>query len=220
MVRSPPTSSRRPADMTTAGPGTGCRSARTGTRTPRRLDFVLGSVPAAPANNSGGWWISYRRPDKGVDNVWNQTLGNFPQSEGQASNRGAVGGRELPVWVRLQRQGNLITAYLSPDGKVWSSQIVPQTIGATPLPDTMFVGLAVCGHNPDKSTGDPSTMVCDKVSVSNDVLAAGPSGVEATPSQTDNQVLVTFTGVPNATGYAIYRQAVGDTRLHPGRHHP
>src|SRR5438876_6438948 len=125
----------------------------------RRLDFMLGSVPSTPALNSGGWWYSYRRSEKNNDGgTWNQTLGNFPQSEGQAANRGAVGGRELPVWVRLQRQGNLITAYLSPDGKVWSSQIVPQTIGNTPLPASMFIGLAVCGHNPDASTGDPSTM--------------------------------------------------------------
>jgi hypothetical protein len=178
----------------------------------RHLDFVLGSVPAAPANNSGGWWYSYCRPDKGANCQWNLTLGNFPQSEGQAANRGAVGTRELPEWVRLQRQGNLITAYLSPDGKVWSSQIVPQALGSTPLPDTMFVGLAVCGHNPDASTGDLSTMVCDNVTVTNDVLAPGPSGVEATPSQTDNEVLVTFTGVASATGYTIYRQAVGDTQ--------
>jgi hypothetical protein len=55
-------------------------------------------------------------------------------------------------------------------------------------------------------------MVCDNVSVTNDVLAPGPSGVEATPSQTDNEVLVTFTGVANAAGYTIYRQAVGDTQ--------
>jgi hypothetical protein len=178
----------------------------------RHLDFVLGSVPATPANNSGGWWYSYCRPDKAANCQWNVTLGNFPQSEGQAANRGAVGIRELPEWVRLQRQGNLISAYLSPDGKVWSSQIVPQSLGSTPLPDTMYVGLGVCGHNPDASTGDLSTMVCDNVSVTNDVLAAGPSGVEATPSQTDNEVLVTFTGVANATGYTIYRQAVGDTQ--------
>ena len=55
---------------------------------------------------------------------------------------------------------------------------------------SLIIGLAVCGHNPDASTGDPSTMVCDKVSVSNDVLAAGPSGVEAIPSHTDNEHLV------------------------------
>lgn len=179
----------------------------------RRLDFMLGSVPATPAANSGGWWYSYRRPETDMDNVWNQTLGNFPQSEGQAANRGAVGTRELPVWVRLQRQGDLITAYLSPDGKVWSSQIVPQTIGSAPLPQTMLVGLAVCGHNPDASTGDLSTMVCDNVSVSNDLLLPGPSDVEATPSRTDTQVLVTWTGRPNATGYTIYRQVPGDKQF-------
>src|SRR5439155_15957546 len=49
--------------------------------------------------------------------------------------------------------------------------------------------------------------------VSNDLLVAGPSGVEAIPSHTDNEVLVTFTGVPGATGYTVYRQTPGDAQF-------
>lgn len=181
----------------------------------RHLDFVLGNEtpPGRPNADSMGHFYSYRRPATGEATVWNQTLGNFPQHEGQVANRGAAGLREFPVWVRLQRQGNLITAYISPDGRVWSSQIVPQALGDEPLPENMLVGLAVCGHNPDESSGPLSTMVCDNVTVTNEVLAAGPSNVEAFPSRSDNRVLVTWTGRPNATGYTIYRRAEGDTEF-------
>jgi hypothetical protein len=179
----------------------------------RHLDFVLGVQPADPRANSQGVFYSYRRPDKGSDQMtWNQTLGNNPYYNQEARN-GSVGIRELPMWVRIQRQGNFITAYISPDGKVWSSQIVPQTLGNTPLPDSMFVGLAVCGHNPDDTTGTLSTTVFDNVSVSNDVLAAGPSDAQATPSHSDNSVLVTWTGRPTATAYTIYRQAQGEQQF-------
>jgi hypothetical protein len=179
----------------------------------RRLDFMLGNVPADPNANSRGMWYSYRRPNKAEEaNVWNQPLGSFPQYA-QEAHTGAVGTRELPVFVRLQRRGNHITAYLSPDGKVWSSQIVPQTLGDSPLPADMIVGLAVSGHNPDADTGTLSTMVADNVSVTNEVLAAGPSNVDATPSNTDNRVLLTWSGAPNATGYTVYRMSPGDTQF-------
>ena len=101
----------------------------------------------------------------------------------------------------------MITSYNSPDGKIWSAQTVPQTLGDAALPDTMLVGLAVSGMS-----GSTSTLKADNVSASNDVLLPGPSDVDAIPSHTDNEVLVTFTGVPNASGYTIYRQAQGNSR--------
>src|SRR6266542_3210343 len=74
----------------------------------------------------------------------------------------------------------------------------------------MLVGMAVCAHDPDASTGDLSTTLFDNVTVTNDLLGAWPSSVEAIASRTDNRVLVTWLGRPNATGYTIYRQAVGE----------
>ena len=103
---------------------------------------------------------------------FNRTLGNFPHYN-QEARHGAVGMRELPIWVRLQRVGNVITSYNSPDGKIWSAQTVPQTLGDAALPDTMLVGLAVSGMS-----GSTSTMKADNVSASNDVLLPGPSDAE------------------------------------------
>jgi hypothetical protein len=185
----------------------------------RHLDYVLGTPDLTAGNsNSQGVFYSYFRPEANSDQMtWSRTLGNFPQYEGHAANRGAAGLRELPMWVRIQRQGNLITAYISPDGRVWSAQIVPQALKlqsdpgpGTPLPATMFVGLVANGHNPDADTGTLSTIVFDNVSVSNDLLGAWPTNVEATASRSDNRVLVTWSGRPNATAYTIYRQAVGE----------
>jgi hypothetical protein len=55
-----------------------------------------------------------------------------------------------------------------------------------------------------------ATMKADNVVVGNEVLAQGPQDVLAIPSQTDNRVIVTWTGIPNATGYTVYRQAQGE----------
>jgi len=173
--------------------------------------MALGNIPEKPGGvnpwSSNGQFFSIRRYETGTDKYeFNRTLGNFPQYN-QEARHGAVGMRELPIWVRLQRVGNVITSYNSPDGKIWSAQTVPQTLGDAALPDTMLVGLAVSGMS-----GSTSTLKADNVSASNEVLLPGPSDVEATPSRTDTEVLVTFTGVPNATGYTIYRQAQGESQ--------
>ncbi len=179
----------------------------------RHFIMALGNIPAVPGGtgshpwSSNGQFFSIRRYESGTSNYeFNRTLGNFPQYN-QEARHGNVGMRELPIWVRLQRVGNVITSYNSPDGKIWSAQTVPQKLGDAPLPETMLVGLAVSGMS-----GSVSTTVYDSVSASNDVLLPGPSNVDATPSRNDNEVLVTFTGVPNATSYTIYRQAVGDSQ--------
>jgi hypothetical protein len=177
----------------------------------RDVIMALGAKPDMPGGlnpwSSNGQFFSIRRLQSGTSNyTFDRTLGNFPQYN-QEARHGAIGTRDLPIWVRVQRRGNLITTYLSPDAKVWSSQIVPEPIGNTPLPDTMLVGLAVSGNS-----GTSATLVVDNVAVGNEVLLDGPSDVEATPSQTDTEVLVTFTGIPNATGYTIYRQAQGESQ--------
>jgi regulation of enolase protein 1 (concanavalin A-like superfamily) len=49
-----------------------------------------------------------------------------------------------PVWLRLQRQGDVVTGYArSTDAEPWS-EVGPQTF--VQLPETVFVGLAVTSH--------------------------------------------------------------------------
>ncbi len=48
------------------------------------------------------------------------------------------------VWLKLQRQGNLFTAYTSPDGSVWTKLGASQTITMNSI---ATVGLAVTSHN-------------------------------------------------------------------------
>lgn len=48
-----------------------------------------------------------------------------------------------PGWVRLVREGNLITAYHSDDGSRWTL-VGSDTV---PMPDAVYVGLAITSHN-------------------------------------------------------------------------
>lgn len=74
-----------------------------------------------------------------------------------------------PVWVRLQRSGNTITASRSSDGNSWT------TVGSTSISMSagVKVGLAVTSHN----NSNTSTAVFSNVSVSQTAPPAGFSGV-------------------------------------------
>jgi hypothetical protein len=53
------------------------------------------------------------------------------------------------AWVRLRRQSQILTCYAGSDGKAWEklAQTDVTTNSSGPLPDTMYVGIAVTGHN-------------------------------------------------------------------------
>ena len=53
------------------------------------------------------------------------------------------GSYTFPVWLKLSRSGNTITAYTSPDGSTWT-EVGTTTISLT---DPVTVGLVVCAHN-------------------------------------------------------------------------
>jgi endonuclease/exonuclease/phosphatase family metal-dependent hydrolase/regulation of enolase protein 1 (concanavalin A-like superfamily) len=61
---------------------------------------------------------------------------------GSASSHTSGGSGSAPRWVRLARDGNLVTAYTSSDGSSWA------TVGSATvtLPSTVLVGLAVSSH--------------------------------------------------------------------------
>lgn len=78
-------------------------------------------------------------------------------TEGDSEHRAGDG--FTTQWVRLLRQGNTITGYQSNDGAVW--QMVGSITFTAPLPDTLYVGLAL--SNNDEPT--QCTAVFENVSV-------------------------------------------------------
>jgi hypothetical protein len=62
-----------------------------------------------------------------------------------------------PIWVRLERSGDTITAWISNDGLSWSF-VGGETIS---LPTTVFVGLPITSHN----AGVVATVTVDNVTV-------------------------------------------------------
>src|SRR6185503_4859414 len=61
------------------------------------------------------------------------------------------GAPEYPnAWLRLQREGSVVTAYASNDGINWRVQGAQDTatwLGGVPLPNTVYLGLAVSRHS-------------------------------------------------------------------------
>ena len=52
-------------------------------------------------------------------------------------------GIQIPYWVKLVRQGDVLAGHYSPDGSSWT-QLSSQNIS---MNDTVYVGLAVTSHN-------------------------------------------------------------------------
>jgi len=50
-------------------------------------------------------------------------------------------GLHIPIWVRMERQGDQFSAFYSSDGVTWTPMIwSPQTIS---MPDSVYIGLAL-----------------------------------------------------------------------------
>lgn len=139
----------------------------------------------------------------------NKLTGSFRVETGQepVGSPGAVG-RDLsagPIWMRVQRKGQLYQLLLSDDGKIWTlvaSRTVP--IDAS---KPVLAGLAATMHGGDK----PVVATFDNVRVSADLMKpvpAGPTPVQAYPGS--GAVLITYGTVANAVGYNIYRQGPDD----------
>jgi hypothetical protein len=75
----------------------------------------------------------------------NQYEALFREFEGgfTASWGGAFGVSFPDGWMRLQRQGDMLTAYRSTDGMNWEQ--IAQTVPSIPYPPIIWLGLATCG---------------------------------------------------------------------------
>ena len=54
-----------------------------------------------------------------------------------------------PYWVRIDRAGNTLTGYVSPDGDAWTQIGDPRTIA---MNNPVLIGLALTSHNANQAT--------------------------------------------------------------------
>src|SRR5581483_3571076 len=84
-------------------------------------------------------------------------------------------------WVKLERIGNIITGYVSPDGANWAATDVGRI--DAPVPDTIYVGLVVCSAA--KDTLNTSTFSNVQITGGNGgapvVTPAAPAAILAAP---------------------------------------
>ncbi|MHC4325396.1 MAG: PA14 domain-containing protein, partial [Planctomycetota bacterium] len=87
-----------------------------------------------------------------------------------------------PHWVKLVREGDMITGYHSDDGVAWEEFTDGSPDGAMtnpmdqPLPEQVYIGLAVSSH----AAGELRTWTFDNVTVGLPVIAYGPSPADGT----------------------------------------
>lgn len=107
-------------------------------------------------------------------------------------------------WVKLERIGNIITGYVSPDGTNWAATDVGRI--DAPVPDTVYVGLVV-----SSVTGKLNNSVFSNVQITGgdggapSVVPAAPAMLLASPG--DGAVPLRWQASFGATGYTVGRSA-------------
>jgi len=97
---------------------------------------------------------------------------------GTSVNNDATSAVAPPYWVRIDRSGDTLTGYLSPDGQDWTQLGDARSISMT---DPVLIGLALTSHNAAVATGAEFSNVSFTGSVSGDwrtaeIGAAQPEG--------------------------------------------
>jgi len=151
--------------------------------TPTAAEVFVGAT-------GGNGWVVQRRDAS--------TSGNTETISGPAGN--------APGWVRLVREGERISAYQSPDGVNWTLV----SASTSPMPVTVYVGLAVSSHRPTMATGIFTDVAIRGISAGNQPpdLPTAPPFIPAPPP----------TPVPPAPSGSFgdwQQQEIGETSL-PG----
>jgi len=107
-----------------------------------------------------------------------------------------------PYWLRLTRQGNVITGYASADGITWTQR---GTVTLSGLPATVYIGLAVTSN----SDGNFATAVFDNLrllgSTPDSAPPTVPSGLTATAVSASQINLAWSPSTDTGSGIAGYR---------------
>jgi hypothetical protein len=152
--------------------------------------------------------------EQGAPRAW-MAIANRVAAEQNMRNLTAYGGsnyanKTLPIantsasyWVKLERIGNVITGYLSPDGTNWAATDVGRIDG--PLPDTIYAGLVVSST----VNGTPNSSVFSNVQITGGdsnapgAIPAAPAVLLASPG--DGAVPLRWQRSFGATRYLVKR---------------
>src|SRR5205807_3800186 len=129
--------------------------------------------------------------------VWGPSTGPYATDGGRYPGDGNIGLRYFPLWMRIQRQGNMIAEFRSDDGKLWEQANQPQELV---LPATARAGIFSSSHGGT----DFETAHFDNVTVGKDLIKPGPPTAQAVAG--DGTVMLSWTGAPSATSYNVYRR--------------
>ena len=114
---------------------------------------------------------------------------------------------KAPMWMRIMREGNKFTTFISRDNSTWH-QIAQVTVSA--MPSTYYVGLASCNG---QTSGSTYAAIFDHVTVTG--TDATPTTVPTTPTDLSAtwtnscQSSLTWTNVADADSFVMYRAADG-----------
>ncbi len=152
--------------------------------------------------------------DQGAPRAW-MAITNRIQAEQNMQNLAVYGGGNYgnkayaiansapSYWVKLERIGNVITGYVSPDGTNWAATDVGRIDG--PLPDTIYVGLVVSSV----ANGTLNTSTFSNVQITGgdggapSVIPAAPVALLASPG--DGAVPLRWQQSFGATSYTVMR---------------
>jgi hypothetical protein len=106
-----------------------------------------------------------------------------PTENGTSENNDATTAVAPPYWVRIDRSGDTLTGYLSPDGQDWTQLGDARSI---PMTDPVLIGLALTSHNANQATSAAFSNVSFTGSVSGDwqvaeIGVAQPAGNAPAP---------------------------------------
>jgi hypothetical protein len=131
----------------------------------------------------------------------------FRPEERAATQSGSLRAIYAPTWLKLRRQSNDFTAYVSPNGRLWS---VLEKI-SVPMNQNIYVGLALAGGRDDMLNWTTFSKVREAPKLQNDFftpeieLISG-SVVTGRPMLVDENEIV-FAGVPKMVRVPVPRVA-------------
>lgn len=160
------------------------------------------------AAESRNWNIVNDPLDNGVQSVNNDGTGaniveaNARRTTGGDTENWDAAPRPVPAypnaWVRLKRVGQTVTAYSSADGVEWQQRATEDvtTVGeSTPLPNTVYIGIATTAHLPVGGALDYN--IAEYADYNSSFVAAPPRPV-LTWQRSGSQMSITFSGTLQA----------------------
>jgi YD repeat-containing protein len=118
-----------------------------------------------------------------------------PSTGASTVTNGQTGGVVAPKWVRLQRQGSVITGSISSDGVTWST-VASSTVA---MNQVVFAGLSLTSHN----NGVLSAATYANVSVTGTPVAPGSWPIPVTAPYTAGALAGRLSQILDRNGYGI-----------------